>query len=136
MIKEKISGFKQFVLRGNVVDLAVGIVIGAGFSGIVNSFVKDFITPLIGLFFQATDLSNFAVSVGSTKFLVGDFINSLISFVLVAFIVYFFVVLPMNALINRMQDAPSAPSTKKCPQCLSEVPIKATRCANCTQLIS
>ncbi len=131
-----LKGFKQFVLRGNVVDLAVGVVIGAGFSNIINAFVKDLITPLLGLFFRSSDLSNLAFNVGGSRFLVGDFLNSVISFVLIAFIVYFFVVLPMNALISAMaKEPPSNPSTKKCPECLSEIPKDAKRCAFCSQPI-
>src|SRR6185437_14303813 len=103
-VKEELKGFRQFILRGNVVDLAVGIVVGAGFSGIVNSFVKDFVTPLIGIFFNAADFSNLSFSVHGSKFLPGDFINSLISFIIIAFVVYFFVVTPMNILVSRMQD--------------------------------
>jgi large conductance mechanosensitive channel len=136
MIKDSLKGFKQFILRGNVVDLAVGIVIGAGFSGIVNSFVKDFVTPLVGIFFNSADFANFTFSIHGSKFSPGDFINNLISFVIIAIVVFFFVVTPMNLLVSRMQDAPPAdPATKKCPQCLGEVPTKATRCCYCTQVI-
>lgn len=125
------------MLRGNVVDLAVGVVIGAGFSGIINSFVKDFITPLLGIFIKTYDFANFSFTFLGSKFLVGDFINNLISFVLVAFIVYFFVVLPMNTLVSAMRDEPPAdPATKKCPECCSAIPISAKRCAFCTQLIA
>lgn len=135
--KEMLKGFKQFVLRGNVVDLAVGIVIGAGFSGIVNSFVKDLITPFLGIFFNSADFSQLAFQVHGSKFLIGDFINSLVSFIIVAVVVYFFVVLPMNALIQRMTyEPPADPTTKKCPECLSEIPIGAKRCGQCTQVLA
>ena len=131
-----LKGFKQFVLRGNVVDLAVGIVIGAGFSGIDNSFVKDFVTPFLGIFIKSSDFSSLYFKINGSRFLIGDFINNLISFVLIAFIVYFFVVVPMNTLIARMSyEPPANPTTKKCPECLSEIPMSAKRCAFCGQMI-
>lgn len=132
-----IKGFKQFISRGNVVDLAVGIVIGAGFSSIVNSFVKAFITPLIAVFFKAEDFSRLSFSIRGSTFLIGDFLNSLISFILIAVIVYFFVVLPMNTFMLAIKEKPQIdPNTKKCPQCLSDIPISAIRCSHCAQIIS
>ena len=128
--------FKDFILRGNVVDLAVGIVIGAAFSGVVQSLVKDLITPLIPA--GNTGLSNFSVpSIIGGKLLVGDFINAIISFLIVALVIFFFVVKPVNALLAlakpKAQPAePAAPTTRDCPYCLSSIPIKATRCAFCT----
>ena len=134
MLKDTLKGFKQFILRGNAVDLAVGVVIGAGFSNVVNAFVKDLISPLIGVIFQSSDFSNLAFTINGSKFLYGDFINALISFVLIAVVVYFFVVTPMSLFISRMhKEPPPDPTTKKCPECFSEIPIQAKRCAFCAQ---
>ena len=129
------NGFKQFLLRGNVVDMAVGIVIGAAFGSVVTGLVKDLLTPFIAAIVKAPDFSGLVFTLNGSKFLYGDFINALISFVIIAAAVYFFVVLPMNALMARMmkRDAPADPTSKKCPQCMSEIPIAAKRCAFCTQ---
>jgi large conductance mechanosensitive channel len=132
-----LKGFKEFILRGNVVDLAVGVVIGAAFGTVVSALVKDLLTPLIGAIVHSPDFSALAFTVNGSTFLVGDFINSLISFLLVALAVYFFVVLPINKLMARFHKAPPAepPKTKNCPHCLSEIPLAATRCAHCTELV-
>jgi large conductance mechanosensitive channel len=129
------KGFKQFLLRGNVVDLAVGVVIGAAFGNVVNSLVKGLLTPFIAAIVKQPDFSSISFTIHGSKFLFGDFVNSLVSFVIIAGAVYFAVVLPMNALMARIQreDKPTQPSTKKCPECLSEIPIEARRCAHCTQ---
>jgi large conductance mechanosensitive channel len=133
-----LSGFKQFILRGNVVDLAVGVVIGAAFGGVVTAFTKAFLTPIIGLMMKKSEFSTFAVNIHGTSFPVGEFINALISFLLIAATVYFFVVTPINALIARTRKAPAPadPTTKKCPECLSEIPIDALRCAHCAQPVA
>ncbi|MGA8312722.1 MAG: large conductance mechanosensitive channel protein MscL [Terriglobales bacterium] len=130
-----LSGFKTFVLRGNVVDLAVGVVIGAAFGAVVTSFTKAFLTPLIGLLAGKEAFTGLTFNIGSAVFPVGEFINALISFLLIAAAVYFFVVTPINALIARTRKAPAPadPTTKKCPECLSEIPIDARRCGFCTQ---
>jgi len=130
-----LSGFKQFILRGNVVDLAVGVVIGAAFGSVVTAFTKDLLTPLIAAIVGKPDFSSISFMVNGTPFPVGDFINALVSFLLVTAAVYFFVVTPINALIARMRKAPvpADPTTKKCPECLSEIPIDARRCGFCTQ---
>ena len=130
-----LSGFKKFILRGNVVDMAVGVVIGAAFGAVVTELCKAFLTPLIALLVGKPDYSNLKFTVSSTTFPIGDFINAVISFVLIAAAVYFFVVLPVNWLMAKMhKDEPAAPPvTKKCPECLSEIPIEAKRCAHCTQ---
>jgi large conductance mechanosensitive channel len=127
-------GFKQFILRGNAVDLAVGVVIGAAFGGLVNALVKDLITPLIAAVVGKPDFSAIAIELNASKFLVGDFINALVSFVLIAAAVYFLVVLPMNKLVARMRrgGAPADPTSKECPECLSIIPIAAKRCPFCT----
>jgi large conductance mechanosensitive channel len=129
------KGFKQFLLRGNVVDLAVGVVIGAAFGNVVNSLVKGLLTPFIAAVVKQPDFSSLSFTIRGSKFLFGDFVNSVVSFIIIASAVYFAVVLPMNALMAKMQqgDKPAQPSTKKCPQCLSEIPIQARRCAHCAQ---
>jgi large conductance mechanosensitive channel len=127
------GGFKQFLLRGNVVDLAVGVVVGAAFGGVVTALTKDLLTPLIAAAVGKPDFSAIQLTVNGSKFLVGDFINAIVSFVLVAAAIYYLVVLPVNALVSRAyKEPPADPSTKKCPECLSEVPIGAKRCAFCT----
>ena len=130
MLKE----FKQFLFRGNVVDLAVGVVIGAAFGTIVSSLVSDLITPLIAAIAKAPDFSGLFFTINGSKFMYGHFINALVSFVLVASSIFFFVVKPMNILIARSRkEPPLDPTTKKCKECLSEIPIDAKRCAHCTQ---
>lgn len=130
-----LGDFQKFLLRGNVVDLAVGVVIGAAFNGVVQEFVKDLITPLIGLF-GGFDFLTWAPSIHKSVFAIGAFINAFVSFIIVAAVVYFFVVKPINALedrFNRLRPKPQeAPTTRDCPFCLSSVPLKATRCAYCT----
>lgn len=131
-----LSGFKQFILRGNVVDMAVGVVIGAAFAGVVGAFTKDLLTPLItAIVGKGGQFSTLSFTVHGSAFAVGDFINAAVSFLLVASAVYFFVVTPINALVARMRKAPAPadPTTKKCPECLSEIPIEARRCAYCAQ---
>lgn len=130
-----LSGFKKFILRGNVVDMAVGVVIGAAFGAVVTELTKAFLTPLIALLVGKPDYSNLKFTVNTTTFPIGDFVNAVISFILIAAAVYFFVVVPVNWLMARMhRDEPAAPpSTKQCPECLSEIPLDARRCAHCTQ---
>lgn len=131
------KGFKQFILRGNVVDLAVGVVIGASFGTVVSSLVENILTPLIGALIKAPDFSNLFFTINESKFMYGNFINALISFVIVAATVYFFVVLPINALIARTKkEAPLDPTTKKCPECVSEIAITAKKCPFCTSTIA
>ena len=128
------KGFKAFLLRGNVVDLAVGFVIGVAFGGVVSAFVKDLVTPLIAAIFGKPDFSTLTFTVNNSKFLYGDFINAVITFVTVAAVIYYFVVVPYAALVSRSRKEPPAdPTTKKCPECLSEIPIDAKRCAFCAQ---
>lgn len=129
-----LKGFRQFMLRGNVIDLAVAVVIGGAFGAVVTALVKDLITPLIAAAGGQADFSSIAFTVNGSRFLIGDFINAIVSFLMIGAAVYFFVVAPVNALnarINRGEAAPD-PSTKKCPECISEVPIAARRCAFCT----
>jgi large conductance mechanosensitive channel len=131
-----LDGFKKFILRGNVVDMAVGVVIGAAFASVVGAFTKDFLTPLIGALVGKTgDFATFSFKVRESVFNIGDLINQAISFLLIAGAVYFFVVLPVNTLLARMHksEPTAAPTTKKCPECLSDIPIDAKRCAHCAQ---
>ncbi len=132
------KGFKQFLLRGNAVDLAVGVVIGAAFGAVVTGLVKDLLTPLIAALVGKPDFSALTFTVNGSNFLYGEFINAVVSFVLIAAAVYFFVVLPMNKLVEwtRKAPAPADPTTKKCPECLSEIPIGAKRCAFCTSQLT
>ncbi len=131
MLKE----FKQFLLRGNVVDLAVGVVVGAAFGGVVTALVADILTPLISAIARVPDLSNLTFTLNGSKFLYGHFFNTIISFVLVSASIFFFVVKPMNMLIERSRKGkPLDPTTKKCSECLSEIPLQAKRCAHCGQL--
>jgi large conductance mechanosensitive channel len=130
-----LDGFKKFILRGNVVDMAVGIVIGASFGGVVTALVKSLIEPVVALLVGKPDFTEFATKIGNTTFPYGVFLTALVNFLLIAAAIYFFVVTPVNALIARMHrgEKPPDPTTKKCPECLSEIPIDARRCAHCTQ---
>jgi large conductance mechanosensitive channel len=133
-----LDGFKKFILRGNVVDMAVGVVIGAAFAGVVAGLTKAFLNPIIKLVAGGGDkFTTMTFKVHGVDFPIDEFINATISFILIAAAVYFFVVLPVNTLMARMQKpaAPAAPTTKKCPECLSDIPIEAKRCAHCTQVV-
>jgi len=132
-----VKGFKQFLLRGNVVDLAVAVVMGAAFGAVVTALVKDLITPLIAALVGKPDFSGIFFTVNGSKFMLGEFINALVSFLLVGTAVYFFVVLPVNTVMARMKrgEAPPDPTTKQCPECLSTIPIAARKCAFCTSVV-
>ncbi|HVA96319.1 MAG TPA: large conductance mechanosensitive channel protein MscL [Candidatus Acidoferrales bacterium] len=130
------EGFKKFILRGNVVDLAVGVVIGAAFNSVVASLVKGFFTPIIAIVTGNHNFSALYFSVNGVQVHYGDFINALISFLIIAAVVYFFVVLPMNKLQQLSRSGKTIdPTTKKCPYCFSEINIKATRCPFCTAVL-
>jgi large conductance mechanosensitive channel len=133
-----LKGFREFVLRGNVVDMAVGVVIGAAFGAIVTAFVKDLLTPLIAALVGKPDFSAYVFEINGSKFLYGDFVNAVIAFLLVAAAVYYFVVLPVNALMARMNkgEVPPAPDKRPCPECLSEIPIAARKCAFCASQVA
>jgi large conductance mechanosensitive channel len=127
------SEFKTFVLRGNVVDLAVGVVIGAAFGSVVTALTKDILNPLIGIPGKIS-LGDIAFKVNGSRFLIGDFLNQVISFIILAFVVFIFVVKPVNWLMERSKTkAAESPTTRDCPYCLSKIPVAATRCAFCTQ---
>ena len=127
------GGFKAFLLRGNVVDLAVGVVIGVAFGSVVTGFVKDLVTPLIAAIGGQPDFSALYFTVNKSKFMYGDFIDLVIAFLIIAAVIYFLVVLPFQAMAERSKKEPPAdPTTKKCSECLSEIPKDARRCAFCT----
>lgn len=134
MIKNMLSGFKQFILRGNVVDLAVGVMIGGAFNTVVSSLVKDIMTPLIAAIFRQPDFSTFFFTLHGSKFLYGDFINNAISFLITAATIYFFVVIPINKLTSIHKGPPPAPTNKSCPECLSTIPLNAHKCMYCTSI--
>ena len=128
-----LKGFKQFLLRGNVVDLAVAVVIGAAFGKVVTALVEDLITPLIAALVGKPDFSAIAFTINGSRFLIGEFVNAMVSFLLIGAAVYFFVVVPVNALMARMKrgEVPPDPGTRQCPECLSDVKLAARRCAFC-----
>jgi large conductance mechanosensitive channel len=128
--------FKQFLLRGNVVDLAVGVVVGAAFGSVVSALVSDFLTPFIAAIAKVPSFSGLVFTLNGSKFMYGHFIDTLVSFILVAGSVFFFIVKPMNVLVARArQEPPADPTTKKCKECLSEIPLEAKRCAHCAQVV-
>lgn len=133
-----LKGFRDFILRGNVVDLAVAVIIGAAFNAIVGSLVGDVLNPLIAATVGKPDFSSVVLNIGSGHIKIGNFLNAAVSFLIVASVVYFAIVLPVNALLARLtKPAPDAPSTMKtCPECLSEIPLAAKRCAHCTQPVA
>ena len=133
MIKE----FRAFILRGNLVDLAVAVVIGAAFTTVVNAFVKDLITPLIAAIGGERDFSALSFEINGSQFLYGDFINAALTFLIVAAVVFFFVVKPVNALLDRFQtEQPVEEETRECPHCISQIPVRASRCSFCTSEVS
>lgn len=133
-----LKGFREFILRGNVVDLAVGVVIGGAFGAIVKALVDSLINPFIALLVGKPDFSAVIFKIGDTTFKIGDFIGAVVNFLLVAAAIYFFVVLPINTLMARVKrgETPPDPTTKKCPDCLSEIPIAAKKCAFCTSVVA
>ena len=133
-----LKGFRQFVLRGNVLDLAVAVVIAGAFGTVVTALVKDLITPFLAAIIGKPDFSALAFTVNGSRFPIGDFVNALVAFLLIAAAIYFLVIVPVNAVLARIRrgETPPDPTTKRCPECLSEVPIAARRCAFCTSLMS
>ncbi|MCI0558140.1 MAG: large conductance mechanosensitive channel protein MscL [Nitrososphaera sp.] len=130
-----LKGFKDFILRGNVVDLAVGVMIGASFGAVTTSLVKDILTPLIAAILQQPDFSTLAFSLNGTKLMYGAFMNTVVSFLITATAVYFFVVTPLNKIMLRLKG-PVDETTKTCPECLSTIPLKARRCAHCAVVVA
>ena len=129
--------FKQFLMRGNVVDLAVGIVIGVAFAAVVTALVAAFITPLIALMLGKNGLAGLSFTVSGTAFPYGAFLNALLSFILIALVVFFLVVKPVNAMVQRAHHEPTPdPTMRKCPECLSEIPVEARRCAFCASEVA
>lgn len=132
-----LKGFGQFIMRGNVIDLAVAVVVGAAFNAVVTALVKDLITPLITAIAGKPDFSALVFTINNSAFHYGDFINAIISFLIIAAAIYFFVVTPMNAIIQRVRPkADTAPVIATCPECLSDVPAAAKRCRSCTAVIT
>ena len=132
-----IGEFKRFLLRGNVIDLAVAVVIGAAFGAVVTALVEDLVTPLLAAIGGQPDFSGLNFTINGSTFLYGHFLNAVISFVLISAVIFFFVVMPMNQLIARSRREPPAdPTTRKCPECLSEIPIGARRCAFCASEVA
>ena len=126
-------GFKAFLLRGNVVDLAIAVVIAVAFTAVITAFVKDLVTPLIAAIGGKPDFAGLYFTINHSRFLYGDFFNVVIAFVIIAAVIYFLVVVPYQSLMERSRKEPSAdPTTKKCTECLSEIPKDARRCAFCT----
>lgn len=132
-----LKGFRDFILRGNVVDLAVAVVIGAAFGAVVNSLVTDLINPAIAAIVHKPNFSYLVWEVNGGKITYGNFINAIIQFLIIAAAIYFFVVLPLNTLLKKFNPAKAEPpKTKPCPQCLSDIPVAATRCSHCTQPVA
>ncbi len=133
-----LKGFKEFMLKGNVVDLAVAVVMGAAFGSVVSAFVKDLMTPFIAALVGKPSFEHLQFTVNNSAFLYGDFLNAIISFLLVGAAVYFLVVVPMKAVLERTKkpEVPATPTTKKCPECMSEIPLEAKRCAHCTTALA
>jgi large conductance mechanosensitive channel len=132
-----IKEFRQFILRGNLVDLAVAVVLGAAFGAVISALVKDLITPLIAAIFGKPDFSGLSFTINNSHFLYGDFLNALLAFVTVAAVLFFFVVKPVNTLMTRYKPEPAPDrETHDCPQCLSSIPVEARRCAFCTAELS
>jgi large conductance mechanosensitive channel len=130
-VGKELSGFKKFLVRGNVVDLAVGVVIGAAFGTVIQAVVKGLITPLIGLLGGGPNFSTWTIPLGNQTLLIGEILNALIAFLLIAVVVYFMVVLPVNKLMDRYRPEPKPAPTKDCPECLSAIPKDARRCREC-----
>ncbi len=130
-VRSAIQGFKEFISRGNVVELAVAVVIGAAFGAVVTSLVADLLTPLVAAIFGQPDFSELNFTINDSQFNYGNFINAVFAFVTIAAAIYFFVVLPMNKLEERRRRGQD-PDTRQCPECLSDIPAEARRCAFCT----
>lgn len=131
MLKE----FKQFLLRGNVIDLAVGVVIGAAFGTLVTSLVENLLTPFIGMIVKVPDFAGLSFTINESQFMYGKLLNTSISFLLISATIFFFIVKPINKLFRSPKDVPANPTTKKCRECMSEIPIEARRCKYCAEVV-
>jgi large conductance mechanosensitive channel len=133
-MRKLLAEFRQFILRGNVVDLAVGIVIGVAFTGVVQGLVRDLIDPLISIVFGKPNFGRFSLTLNHAVFAYGDFLTRVVTLLIIGVTVFFLVVKPINVLVDRFQLSPASPSpaTKTCPACFTDIPLKATRCPNCT----
>lgn len=132
-----LKGFRDFLMRGNVIDLAVAVVIGGAFGAIVTALVKDLVTPIIGAIGGQPDFSRIYFTINNSKFMVGDFLNTVISFIVIAAVIYLGVVIPMNTLTGRMKRGEKVdPTEKACPECLSQIPVKARKCKFCGSVVS
>ena len=129
-----LADFKKFLMRGNLVELAVAFVVGVAFAALLKAFIADLITPIIALIFDKPNFENLSFTINSSHFFYGDFINALITFVVTAFVIFLFVVKPYNALMDRR--AQEDPETKECPECTSVIPVKARRCPECTAVLA
>lgn len=130
-----LKGFREFIFRGNVVDLAIAVAVGAAFTAIVNSLVADIITPTIGAIGGQPDFSGYKLTINGSDIMIGQFLNALIAFLIMAAVIYFFIVVPMNKVNARMKAGKvEEPGTKVCPDCLSAIPTKAKKCMYCTSL--
>jgi large conductance mechanosensitive channel len=133
-----LKGFRDFILRGNVMDLAVAFIMGAAFSKIVDSLVKDVLMQFIAAAGGTPDFAALKINVNGTPIMIGNFLNATVSFLIVAFVVYFFMVLPINSLMAKIKGPvpEAAPTTKPCPECLSDIPVAAKRCSHCAQIVA
>lgn len=135
-VQEYLNNFKQFLLRGNVVDLAVAVAVGGAFTAVVNALVRDLITPLIAAIGGKPDFAKYSFTVNKSAFMYGDFINTLLIFLIEATLIYFLIVVPVNRLVTLMHLRPTPnPTTRHCPECLSEIPMEATRCRYCSSKV-
>jgi large conductance mechanosensitive channel len=135
-LKEMFDGFRKFMMRGNVIDLAIAVVIGGAFGQVVKALVADIITPIVAMIFGKPDFGSLSFTINNSNFLYGDLINNIITFVSIAAAIYFIVVKPMEVLQARRAQPAAAPTTRPCPECLSDIPLKATRCAFCTTVVT
>jgi large conductance mechanosensitive channel len=136
-VPELFKEFREFILRGNVVDLAVAFVLGAAFTAVVTALVRDLLTPVIAAIFGKPNFGGLSFTIHGSEFFYGDFLNALLTFVLIAAAVFFFVVRPVNFLMARLRTGPDVESpTRGCPECLSQIPVGASRCAFCTSEVA
>jgi len=135
-LREMFEGFRKFMMRGNVIDLAIAVVIGGAFGQVVKALVADIITPIVAMIFGKPDFGGLSFTINNSNFLYGDLINNIITFVSIAAAIYFIVVKPMEVLQARRAQPAADLTTRPCPECLSDIPLKATRCAFCTTVVT